>query len=106
MRRAPAIMSAIVLFGALAGLPGSSDAQFDTGRQQAQCELSAIGNTRSAVAIQTIRSACNWLALNEGSLLNESLRGFYLCLVQNLSGAQDDAAAGVIVSACRTTHRL
>lgn len=106
MRRTPAIVSAIVLAGALTCLPDPASAQFATERQQAQCELSAIRNTRSAVAIQTIRSACNWLAINEGSLLNESLRGFYLCLVQNLSGVQDDAAAGAIVAACRTTHRL
>jgi len=68
-------------------------------------ELSAIRNTRSAVAIQRIRTACNWLAINEGSLLNESLRGLYLCLVQNLSGAQDDGAAVAIMSACRRSYR-
>jgi hypothetical protein len=105
MRRgAGAIMSAIALAGLLMGLPEVSRAQFATEQKQAQCELAAIRNTRSAVAIQTIRSACNWLALNEGSLLNESLRPFYLCLVQSLSGAQDDGAASVIVSACRRAH--
>jgi hypothetical protein len=64
----------------------------------------AISTTRSAVALQNIRAACNWLVVNEGSLLNESLRPFYLCLVQNLSGAQDDRAAGAIVSACRAAN--
>jgi hypothetical protein len=106
MRRAVgAIISAVALAGPIICLPGSSRAQFATEQKQAQCELAAIRNTRSAVAIQTIRSACNWLALNEGSLLNESLRPFYFCLVQNLSGAQDDGAASTIVSACRTAHR-
>ena len=102
-RAAAAIMSAIVLAGAAMGLAGSARAQSST-QAQAQCELSAIRNTRSAFAIQTIRSACNWLALNGESLLNESLKGYYVCLVQNLSGAQDDGAAGAIVSACRAAN--
>ena len=104
MRRAArAIVSASVLVGPLICLPELASAQSAT-QTQAQCELSAIRNTRSAVAIQTIRSACNWLAVNEGSLLNESLRPYYLCLVQNLSGAQDDAAAGAIAAACRASY--
>lgn len=103
LRAAPAIVTAIVLAGPVVCLPEAASAQFST-RAQAQCELSAIGNTRSPFAIQTIRSACNWLAVNEGSLLNESLRPYYVCLVQNLSGAQSDAAAGAIVSACRAAN--
>jgi hypothetical protein len=103
LRAARTIATAIVLAGPVAGLPDSASAQFST-RTQAQCELSAIGSTRSPFAIQTIRSACNWLAVNEGSLLNESLRPYYVCLVQNLSGAQSDAAAGAIVSACRAAN--
>ena len=102
-RAAPAIMSAIVLAGAVMCPADSARAQFST-QMQAQCELSAIRDTRSAFAIQTIRSACNWLAVNEGSLLNESLRGYYVCLVQNLSGAQTDGAAAAIVSACRAAN--
>jgi len=42
--------------------------------------------------------------VNEGSLLNESLRPYYLCLMQNLSGAQSDVAATSIVSACRAAN--
>ena len=99
-----AILTAMVA-GTLLSSSGSVIAQ-TTMERQAHCELSAIRDTRSALAIQFIRSACNWLALNEGSLLNESLRGFYLCLVQNLSGAQSDAAAGAIVSACRRAYPL
>jgi hypothetical protein len=74
--------------------------------QQAQCELAAIRDTRSPVAIQFIRSACNWLALNSDSLLNEQNKKCYLCLVQNLSGAQSDAAAQAIGSACRRANPL
>jgi len=104
MRRAvPAIIPAIVLAGLVLCQPEASRAQ-SSAQKQAQCELSAIGGTRSALALQTIRSACNWLVINEGSLLNESLRPFYVCLVQNLSGAQSDAAANAIVSACRTAN--
>jgi hypothetical protein len=102
MRRAVlAILSAIVVAGSILGQPQPSRAQ---SQKQAQCELSAIGSTRSALALQTIRSACNWLVINEGSLLNESLRPYYVCLVQNLSGAQSDAAANAIISACRAAN--
>ena len=74
--------------------------------QQAQCELAAIRDTRSAVAVQFIRSACNWLALNGDSLLNARNKGYYVCLLQNLSGVQSDAAAQAVVSACRASNRL
>jgi hypothetical protein len=103
LRAAPTIVWAIVFAGPVVGLPGAANAQFST-RSQAQCELSAIRDTRSPFAVQTIRSACNWLALNGDSLLNESLKPYYVCLVQNLSGAQSDAAAGAIVSACRAAN--
>ena len=103
----PRATTAIILAVALAGpalcISESARAQ-SAAQKQAQCELSAIGATRSTLALQNIRTACNWLVLNEGSLLNESLKPFYLCLVQNLSGAQDDRAAGAIVSACRAAN--
>jgi primosomal replication protein N len=102
-RAIPAIVSFAIVAGSIVCLPESTQAQSQAQRQ-AQCELSAIGATRSAVALATIRTACNWLVVNEGSLLNESLRPFYLCLVQNLSGAQDDRAANAIVSACRAAN--
>jgi hypothetical protein len=97
-----AILTIIVVAGTLLSSSGSAVAQTSTERQ-AQCELSAIRDTRSSLAIQFIRSACNWLALNGDSLLNESSRGYYVCLVRQLSGAQADEAAAAIVSACRTS---
>jgi hypothetical protein len=97
-----AILTIIVVAGTLLSSAGSAVAQSSTERQ-AQCELSAIRDTRSSLAIQFIRSACNWLALNGDSLLNESSKGYYVCLVQQLSGAQADEAAAAIVSACRTS---
>lgn len=85
-------------------VPIAAQAQFtDRNKAQAQCELSAIRDTRSPVAIAWIRTACNWLAMNTGSL-NESNRRFYTCLVQSLSGVQSDAAANQIISACRTSN--
>jgi len=94
------LLTAIVVAGTLLSSAGSVIA--DTiGERQARCELSAIRDTRSALAIQFIRSACNWLALNGDSLLNESSKGYHICLVQELSGVQADQAAGAIVSACR-----
>ena len=98
-----AIAAAFISAGAVCAPSESARAQSTTERQ-AQCELSAIRNTQSAFAIQFIHSACNWLALNSDSLLNESISKYYICLVQNLSGVQSDAAAQRIVSACRASN--
>jgi hypothetical protein len=46
----------MALAGATICLPELSSAQ-SAAEKQAQCELSAIRNTRSGIAIQTIRSA-------------------------------------------------
>ncbi|MBR0709419.1 VF_A0006 family four-cysteine protein [Bradyrhizobium liaoningense] len=74
--------------------------------KQAQCELSAIRDTRSPLAVQYIRSACNWLVVNGDSLLNASSKGYYVCLVRQLSGAQSNEAAAAIMSACRASNPL
>ncbi|WP_249147435.1 VF_A0006 family four-cysteine protein [Bradyrhizobium jicamae] len=104
--RAPSILlKAAAAAAALLSFSGSVNAQ-TTMDAQAQCTLSAMRDTRSALAIQSIRSACNWLAVNGNSLLNESSRGYYLCLVRQLSGAQADEAASAIISACRTSNPL
>jgi hypothetical protein len=101
----PAIIAALLLVGAAFALTESGKAQGAIERQAA-CELSAIRETRSPLAVQLIRSACNWLALNSGSLLNERNRNYYACLVQNLSGVQSDVAAQAIASACRASNPL
>lgn len=102
-------LSAILTVAVAAGMLFSSAqvaaAQTDMERQ-AQCELSAIRDTRSALAVQHIRSACNWLVVNGDSLLNASNKGYYVCLVRQLSGAQSNEAAAAIMSACRTTNPL
>lgn len=98
------VLTAIAVAGALLFSNGSVIAQTSSMKMQAQCVLSAIQDTRSALAIQYIRSACNWLALNGDSLLQESNKGYYVCLVRQLSGAQSDTAARTIASACRTSH--
>ncbi|WP_305880511.1 VF_A0006 family four-cysteine protein [Bradyrhizobium sp. CCGUVB1N3] len=90
---------------ALASSSGLAFAQSAMERQ-AQCELSFIRDTRSPVAIQYIRSACNWLSLNGDSLLNERSKGYYVCLVQQLSGVQANEAAAAVISACRTSNPL
>jgi hypothetical protein len=84
--------------------PVETRAQFiDDQQRQAQCELSAIGTTRSRLAVDWIRTACNRLAIDSG-LLNESNRQFHTCLVRNLSGVQSDAAADRIITSCRTAY--
>jgi hypothetical protein len=99
------ILAAVVLAGSVFAPSEATRAQ-STAERQAACELSAIRDTRSAFAVQLIRSACNWLALNADSLLNEQNNKYNLCLIQNLSGAQSDAAAQAIASACRTANPL
>jgi len=105
MKNLPAILATFLLAGA-ASVPTELAKAQSTAERQALCELSAIRDTRSPLAVQFIRSACNWLALNADSLLNEQNKKYYVCLVQNLSGVQADAAAQAIVSACRTANPL
>ena len=100
-----AILTAVVVAGTLLSCSRSVMAQTSV-EKQAQCELSAIRDTRSALAIQYIRSACNWLSLNGDSLLNETSKGYYVCLVRQMSGVQADEAAAAILSACRTSNPL
>jgi len=93
-----AIAAAMALGATVPGL-----AQFSGELQaQAQCELAAIGTTRSRLAIDWIRTACNRLAVD--GPLNESNRPFYGCLITNLSGVQNDYAANRIINSCRTAY--
>jgi hypothetical protein len=75
----------------------------DDQQRQAQCQLSAIGSTRSRLALDWIRTACNRLAIDTG-FIDERNRLFHLCLLQYLSGVQSDAAANQVITACRTTY--
>ena len=105
-RRLLAVLTTVIVAGGmLLSLPEFAAAQTDMERQ-AQCELSAIRDTRSALAVQYIRSACNWLVVNGDSLLNASSKGYYICLVRQLSGAQSNEAAAAIMSACRASNPL
>ena len=104
MLRAGAPTLAIAILAAVASLSGTARAQFgDQVQRQAQCELSAIGTTRSPLALSWIKTACNQLAINTG-LLGESNRRFHECLVNNLSGVQLDEAAAQVVSSCRNAY--
>jgi hypothetical protein len=106
LARAPSrILAGVAVAITLLSFSAPSVAQTDIERQ-AQCELSAIRDTRSPLAVQYIRSACNWLVVNGDSLLNESSKGYYVCLVRQLSGAQSNEAAAAIMSACRASNPL
>jgi hypothetical protein len=96
-------LAGAVVAVAFLSFSGPVAAQSDMERQ-AQCELSAIRDTRSALAVQYIHSACNWLVVNGDSALNASSKGYYVCLVRQLSGAQGNEAAAAIISACRTSN--
>jgi hypothetical protein len=78
-------------------------AQTDSMQQTAQCVLNATQNTRSPLAVQLIRTACNEMVVKTGALY-AAQRAYDQCLIQHLSGAQSDAAAAQIRSACRTTN--
>jgi hypothetical protein len=99
----PATLALVVSLAAL--LPaGSPRAQFgDELQRQAQCELSAIGTTRSRLALSWIKTACNRLAVDFGSL-NQSNQQFYQCLLSNLSGVQRDEAAAQVINSCRVAY--
>src|ERR1043166_459481 len=99
------IVAAVAGAATVLSFSGPVVAQSDMERQ-AQCELSAIRDTRSPLAVQYIRSACNWLAIEGDSLLDPSGKGYYVCLVRQLSGAQSNEAAAAIMSACRTSNPL
>ena len=101
MARTPLTLLAL----AICAGPVETRAQFDAQQQQAQCELRHIGDTRSQLAIDWIRTACNRLAI-DGGFLDERNRRFHGCLLQSLPGAQSDAAADAIISACRTANPL
>ena len=92
-------------FATLSLVLGPAQAQFiDDQQRQAQCELSAIGTTRSQLAIDWIRTACNRLAIDMGFALNESNRQFHNCLLRYLSGVQNDSAAAQVINSCRTAY--
>ncbi|WP_063710348.1 VF_A0006 family four-cysteine protein [Bradyrhizobium huanghuaihaiense] len=99
------VLAGLIVAGAFLCFSTSVVAQSDM-EKQAQCELSAIRDTRSPLAVQYIRSACNWLVVNGDSLLNASSKGYYICLVRQLSGAQSNEAAAAIMSACRASNPL
>ena len=96
---------AFAVLPAMSVLLGSAQAQFIGEQQrQAQCELQAIGSTRSSLALDWIRTACNRLAIDSGFSLNESNRQFHNCLLQHLSGVQNDRAAAQVINSCRTAY--
>jgi hypothetical protein len=98
-----ATLAIVAWVGSTLAATVSPRAQMDGSERQAQCELSTIRDTRSPLAIQLIHAACNWLAIDSGPL-NENNQRYHRCLLQYLSGVQDDAAASRVVSACRTSY--
>jgi hypothetical protein len=91
--------------GIVAGLAAAAHAQTAQMQQAAQCVLSATKDTRSPLAVQLIRTACNDMVINTGAMY-ERQRAYDRCLIQQLSGAQSDAAALQIKAACRSANPL
>jgi hypothetical protein len=75
-------------------------AQIALGGQQAdRCMLPKIKNTRSVVAVSSIRNACTKI-YNNGRFLPTSERRYYNCLLQNLPGTENDTSAQHISNIC------
>lgn len=97
------------VIGALAALLasqcGAANAQFlqDREQQAAQCVLQYTAGTRSNVAVQAIRSACNDIYHPLG-LSTASRRDYDNCLLEYLNDAQSDAAAVQIQAACASLY--
>jgi hypothetical protein len=90
---------------AMACQSGAATAQFIQDRQQqaSQCVLQYTAGTRSDVAVQMIRSACNDIYHPLG-LSTTSRRDYDNCLLEYLSDAQSDGGAAQIQAACANLH--
>jgi hypothetical protein len=97
------MLAILILAGGSAVTGGAARAEWDETRAQAQCELSAIRDTKSPLGLSWIRTACNRLAIDTGPL-HESNRKFHACLLEHLPGVASDEAASRIVSACRASN--
>ncbi len=89
----------------LASQPGTAQAQFiQNGQQQAsQCVLQYTAGTRSKIAVQLIRDACNDIYRPLG-LSTASPKDYDNCLLEYLTDAQSDAAAVQIQAACASIY--
>ena len=102
MRRAvPAIISAIVLAGTITGVPELGRTQSAL-EKQAQCELASIRNTRSAVAVQSIRTACNWLALRRTPNAEKKIAVVYWDREMGKGELMRGSATGMFLNAPRS----
>jgi hypothetical protein len=88
----------IVLAGGSAALAQTAQMQ-----QTAQCVLASTRDTRAPLALQMIQHACNDMVINTGDMFVQQ-RAYDQCLLDHLSGAQSNAAALQIQSACRTAY--
>ncbi|UGX99623.1 hypothetical protein ACE102_47685 (plasmid) [Bradyrhizobium sp. vgs-9] len=69
------------------------------------CELVSFVGPRVAPSPNGSKSS-EIDGLAGGSLLSASSKGYYVCLVRQLSGAQSNEAAAAIMSACRAPNPL
>ena len=96
-------MMAAAALGVALGATLPARAQTAQMQQTAQCVLASTKDTRSALAVQLIQRACNDMVVNTGDLYAKQ-RAYDQCLLDHLSGAQSDAAAAQLQSACRTAY--
>jgi hypothetical protein len=64
-----------------------------------QCVMWAVRNTRSLTAVRVMQHACQkvWY---EGSMMRDSDKEAYVCLLQELRGVDNDYAAQLVYASC------
>lgn len=69
---------------------------------EAECRLKYIRKTKSEVARSYIIKSCNFLSLGTaGSVLSRDERVFHDCVLEVMSGTEDDRNAVQLANACR-----
>jgi hypothetical protein len=64
-----------------------------------QCVMWAVRNTRSLTAVKVMQHACQKLWY-EGSMMRDSDKEAYVCLLQELRGVDNDYAAQIVYASC------
>jgi hypothetical protein len=80
--------------------PAAAEEGFeDTTAGYHQCVIAAMRGTRSMAAVQIMQKACAKLWY-EGSMMRESDKQAYVCLLQSLPGVENDYAARIVYTSC------
>lgn len=68
-------------------------------QQSDMCTLQAAKGTRSRLATEVLARTC-WKVYENGSLMMNTERAYYGCLLDSLPGTDNDAAAQQVMTIC------